>query len=91
MSANGNAGGVVWIVETRAWNRGGTAAVLRAYDARNVQHQLYSSARNSARDGAGEAVRFVIPAVANGRVYFGVKKAVEVYGLLPKPGARNDK
>ena len=84
ISSNGNARGVVWLVETRAWDRGGTNAVLRAYDALNVQHQLYSSAQNSARDGAGEAVRFTIPTVANGRVYFGVRKAVEIYGLLSK-------
>ena len=82
MSANGNANGIVWIVDTRAWNRGDTRAVLRAYDALNVERQLYSSSENSARDGAGEAVRFVIPTVANGRVYFGVKSTIEVYGLL---------
>lgn len=86
MSANRDAAAIVWVVETRAWNRGGTQAVLQAFDAVNVQRQLYSSAQNSARDGAGEAVRFVIPSVVNGRVYFGVKKAVEVYGLLPAHG-----
>lgn len=84
VSASGNANGVVWVVESRAWNRGDTRAVLRAYDALNVGRQLYSSDQNSARDEAGEAVRFTIPSVANGRVYFGVKDAVEVYGLLPK-------
>ena len=82
VSASGTANGIVWVVDTRAWNGGGTAAVLRASDALNVQRQLYSSDQNSARDGAGEAVRFTIPTVANGRVYFGAKKAVEVYGLL---------
>lgn len=82
ISANGTTNGIAWIVETRAWNRGGTHALLRAYDALNVQRELYSSDQNSARDGAGEAIRFAIPTVANGRVYFGVKKAVEVYGLL---------
>jgi hypothetical protein len=83
VSASGNANGIVWVVETRAWNRGGAPAVLRAYNALNVQHQLYSSDQNSTRDGAGGALRFAIPTVANGHVYFGVKSAVEVYGLLP--------
>lgn len=83
VSASGNANGIVWVVDTRAWNGGGTAAVLRASDALNVQRQLYSSDQNSTRDAAGEAVRFTTPTVANGRVYFGAKKAVEVYGLLP--------
>ena len=73
----------MWLIETRAWNRGGTRAILRAYDALNVARELYSSDRNSSRDAAGEAVRFAIPTVANGRVYFGVKKAVEVCVLLP--------
>src|SRR6202011_615397 len=49
VSASGNANGVVWIVDTRAWNRGGTHALLRAYDALNVQRQLYSSDQNSTR------------------------------------------
>lgn len=88
VSASGNANGVVWLVDTRAWNSGGTRALLRAYDALNVQRKLYSSDENSTRDGAGEAVRFTIPTVANGHVYFGVKKAVEVYGLLPRQAIR---
>ena len=83
ISANGNTNSVVWLVETRAWDRGGTPAILKAFDALNVQRQLYSSDQNAARDHAGEAVRFVILTVMNGRVYVGVKNAVEVYGLLP--------
>ncbi len=81
VSADGNTNGIVWIVETRPWNQAGDNAVLRAYDALNVEHELYTSETKSARDEAGEALRFVIPTVANGRVYFGVRNAVEVYGL----------
>lgn len=84
VSANGNHNGVVWIVETRAWNKGGTRAILRAYDASNVANQLYSSDENPKRDQASEAVRFAIPTVANGRVYVGGVNAVTVYGLLRK-------
>ena len=29
VSASGNTNGVVWVIESRAWNRGGTNAVLR--------------------------------------------------------------
>jgi hypothetical protein len=82
VSANGKRDGVVWVVESRAWNQGGTRAVLKAFAAANVGQQLYTSDQNAARDGAGEAVRFAIPTVTNGRVYFGVKKAVEVYGPI---------
>jgi hypothetical protein len=37
---------------------------------------------NSQRDRAAMATRFVIPLVVNGRVYFGARGEVEVYGLL---------
>ena len=87
VSANGNRNGIVWIVETRAWNEGGTRAILRAYDALNVAKQLYSSDENATRDQASEAVRFAIPTVANGRVYVGGVKEVTVYGLLSKEPA----
>jgi len=83
VSANGTQNGIVWLVETRAWNAGGTRAVLRAYDALNVGSELYSSNENPGRDQAGIALRFTIPTVANGRVYIGGAKSISVYGLLP--------
>jgi hypothetical protein len=83
VSANGTTNGVVWFIETKAWNGTGGRAVLRAYDALNVSRELYSSDQNPSRDQAGNALRFTIPAVANGRVYVGVKSAVDVYSLLP--------
>jgi hypothetical protein len=82
ISANGAADGVLWVIETKAWNGRQGRAVLRAYDALDVRRELYSSDQNSGRDQAGEALRFTIPTVVDGRVYIGVKKAVEVYGLL---------
>ena len=33
--------------------------------------------------GAGEALRFNSPLVANGRVYVGTRRELDVYGLLP--------
>lgn len=82
VSANGSTNGIVWVVDTRAWNRGGMRAVLRAFDALNVQHQLYSSDRGANRSESGMALRFTTPTVANGRVFFGVIRGVEIYGLL---------
>ena len=82
VSADGDRHGIVWIVETRAWNEGGMRAVLRAYEALNVDKPLYSSDVNGSRDEASTALRFTIPMVANGRVYVGGVKSVTVYGLL---------
>ena len=84
VSADGTQNGIVWTLETRAWNRGGSPAILNAYDARNLVHQLYSSDENPRRDTPGTALRFTIPTVANGRVYVGTAKSVAVYGLLPQ-------
>lgn len=83
VSANRTSNGIVWLTETKAWNgNDGRSAVLRAYDALNVGRELYTSDQDPGRDQAGQALRFTIPTVANGRVYLGVKKAVDVYGLL---------
>ncbi len=84
VSANGKRNGIVWVVESRAWNEGGSRAVLRAYDARNVARLLYSSEENPKRDDGGEAVRFAMATIANGRVYVGGVNTVSVYGLLSK-------
>src|SRR6476659_1908400 len=44
-------------------------AILRAYDATNITHLLYSSAQNSA-DTPGFGIKFTEPIVANGKVFF---------------------
>jgi hypothetical protein len=76
VSADGTKNGVVWVLETRVWNDfGKRPAVLHAFDAADIGRELYSSAQN------GPALRFTIPTVANGRVYIGTQKEVDVYGL----------
>jgi hypothetical protein len=75
ISANGTKNGIVWLVETKAWNDfSAKPGVLHAYDAGNIARELYSSA-------AGPAMRFAIPTIANGHVYIGANGEVDVFGL----------
>jgi len=61
----------------------GQPVLLRAYDATNLSNLLYSSdqAPNN-RDQADLPVKFAVPIVAKGRVYFGTQDHLDVYGLL---------
>jgi hypothetical protein len=82
VSANGLKDGVVWLIRSKDWNSPATRAVLFAYDASNLTHELYDSEQNAGRDRAGMALRFNIPTVINGHVYVGAKNEVDVYGLV---------
>lgn len=83
VSANGNQDAIVWAIATKTWNGADTRrAVLYAFDATRLGRPIYSSDENPQRDRADMATRFVIPVVVNGRVYFGTRTEVEVYGLL---------
>lgn len=83
VSADGTKNGIVWAISTKTWNGpDNKPAVLYAFDATKLGAPLYTSEQNSQRDRAAMATRFVIPVVVNGRVYFGTRTEVEVYGLL---------
>jgi outer membrane protein assembly factor BamB len=82
VSADGAKDAIVWAIATKTWNGPDRPAVLYAFDATNINQPIYTSEQNSKRDRAAMATRFVIPVVVNGRVYFGARGEVEVYGLL---------
>jgi hypothetical protein len=84
ISANGTSGGIVWEVQTyRPFGGAGKPAILRAYDATDLTVVLYGSDVNPARDKAGDAVKYAVPMVANGKVYVGTQTDVTAFGLLP--------
>jgi PQQ-like domain len=74
--------GIVWFVESRRGGEEDVPAVLHAYEARDVSHELYSTEEYSARDRLPSATRFTIPTVVNGRVYVGTRYWLVVYGLI---------
>lgn len=86
ISANGSTNGILWAVERQqslGTVPGSLPAILYAYDATDVANEFYDSTQVSARDQAGLAAKFVVPTIANGRVYIGTQTEVDVYGLLP--------
>ena len=81
VSADGNAQGIVWALETHAYEIHGPA-VLKAYDAGNLSRMLYASDQNKERDNPGGAVKFTVPTVIHGKVYVGAAGQLSVFGLL---------
>jgi hypothetical protein len=80
VSANATANGIVWAHENTT-----PQAVLHAYDATNLAHELYNSNQAAAnRDQFGAGNKYITPIVADGKVFVGTSTAVAVFGLLPK-------
>ena len=87
ISANGTTNGIVWAVDSSNWGSFGppsAPAILHAFDATNVANELYNTTQAQNRDVMGDAVKFVVPTVANGKVYVGTQTEIDVYGLLTK-------
>jgi hypothetical protein len=87
VSANGSGNGIVWAVDNDAYYDAHQGpAVLHAYDAKNLGRELYNSNQRLARDNPGQASKFTVPTVADGKVFVGTANQVSVYGLLPGAG-----
>jgi hypothetical protein len=100
ISSQGATNGIAWAVDGSLYGYavGGGAcqllpippactgpAILHAYDATNLATELWNSTQAANNhDRAGNAVKFVPPTVANGKVYLGTRTEIDVYGLLPK-------
>jgi hypothetical protein len=90
-----NANGILWAIDSSAYGPPSSAgtgpAILHAYDATNLAIELWNSSQAAGgRDIAGDAVKFTVPTVANGKVYVSTRGnyttvlgEVDVYGLLP--------
>ncbi len=77
VSASGTSNGIVWAHEN------GNPAVLHAYDAVNLAHELYNSNQAAGnRDQFGAGNKFITPTVADGMVFVGTTTGVAVFGLL---------
>lgn len=76
VSANGTANGIVWAHENS------NPAVLHAYDAANLAHELYNSNQVANRDQFGTGNKFITPTVADGKVFVGTTNSVAIFGLL---------
>lgn len=88
LSANGNTNGILWEIDNSAYTSTGTdpdssgPSVLYAYDASNIANELYNSAQAGSRDQAGQALKFTVPTIANGRVFVPTATELDIYGLL---------
>jgi hypothetical protein len=76
VTSNQGANGIVWAVANS------NPAVLHAYDATNLAHELYNSNQAGTRDQFGPGNKFITAIVANGRVFVGTQTGVAVFGLM---------
>jgi chitodextrinase len=98
ISASGSTNGIAWAADSQPCSFDHSSscgpAVLYAMDAAHLSTELWNSSQVAA-DAAGNAVKFAVPTVANGKVYLGTRGAdnrsgtasvlgqLDVYGLKP--------
>ena len=78
ISSSGPSNGILWLIR----QFGPSSAMLSAFDGVKLT-ELYNSTQVGSRDSLGAVAHFVIPTVANGKVFVGTQTQLAVYGLLP--------
>jgi hypothetical protein len=96
LSANGGKDGILWAAihaTGDSWHES-RPGILHAYDADNIEHELWSSLEDRGRDDCNNYSKMAPPTIANGKVYlasFGTENVGTgqfcVYGLLPDGAA----
>ena len=82
ISANGTKDAIVWLLDNSGFATS-APATLHAYDAADITRELFASpAVATDAQAAAPAVKFTVPAVANGHVFVGGQGAVTSYGLV---------
>ncbi len=77
ISASGTSNSILWAVENS------NPAVLHAYDATDLATEYYNSNQGSSgRDQFGPGNKYMVPTIANGKVFVGTSNSVAVFGLL---------
>ena len=101
VSASGTTNGLVWALDNSLYCTGRSSpgcapAILHALDASNLASEPWNSSMVPA-DAAGNAVKYTVPTIANGKVYIGtrgnntggvfgstsISGELDVYGLKP--------
>jgi hypothetical protein len=78
ISANGTTNAIVW-----AYDNPSAGAVLHAYAAGNLSTELYNSTQAAnGRDQFGAGNKFIVPTVADGKVFVASTNSLAIFGLL---------
>jgi hypothetical protein len=76
ISAYNTSNGIVWAPENA------TPAVLHAYDASNLTDELYNTSQAAnGQDQFGAGNKFIVPTIANGKVFVASQNSVGIFGL----------
>jgi len=73
ISANGTTNGILWVL---------SGGILLAFNASDLEQELYASNMVPARDTLPPVAHFVTQTIANGKVYIATQTTLSVYGIL---------